>query len=225
MANEIDYLDLITSEHVDKPNFVAMTDVLIKAFVDQQNVVAEFPQDFDLDVAIGVQLDIDGQWIGISRVLRAPLTGVYFSFGVVGLGFGQGVWKNPSNPAYGLVTLDDETYRSLLKSKALSNRWDGTLTQAQEILRLWFTTFPQTRPFVQDNGDMTITIGIAGVNPSPLFQFITAQGYIAVRPGGVGLRETIMSSVSGTPIFGFGQNNDYIGGFGTGSWGTVIPTV
>lgn len=224
MADKTDYTDLITSEHDDKPNFVATVGAAIAAFVDEQNLLTGYPDDFDLDEAFGVMLDVCGQWIGISRVLRAPLTNVYFSFGTIGLGFGSGVWKDPSQPTYGLVTLDDGTYRSLLKAKALSNGWDGTLGTAQAILAEWFSTFPGTYPFVQDNMDMTITIGIAGINPSPLFQFMTAQGYIAIRPGGVRLRETLMSSVSGTPLFGFGVNNQYIAGFGVGSWGTVLPT-
>ncbi|MGC7970039.1 DUF2612 domain-containing protein, partial [Salmonella enterica] len=71
------------------------------------------PFDFDLDQAIGVQLDAVGEWVGISRNITVPLAGVYFSFDIAGLGFDQGVWKGPFDPDTGLTTLDDDTYRLL----------------------------------------------------------------------------------------------------------------
>lgn len=224
MANVVNYTDFITSEHADKPFFTATVSALAQPFVDQQNVTLTFSPNFDLDRAFGIMLDYDGQWIGLSRTLRAPITGVYFTLDDATLGFDLGVWKGPNDPTYGLVTLDDETYRSLLKAKALSNRWDGSLGMAQEILALWFVTMPGTLAFVQDNHDMTISIGIAGITPSPLFQFITAQGYVNIRPGGVGLKGTYISD-DRTPLFGMDMGNDYIGGFDTGTWGQLIPVV
>lgn len=224
MADIVQYQNLITSEHQDKPNFMATVAAVIAGFVDQQNVAHQFPFDYDLDVAVGSQLDVCGQWIGLSRVLRAPVLDVYFTLDSDTLGFDLGIWKGPGDATYGLVTLDDNTYRSLLKSRALSNRWDGSLEMAQQILALWFSTFPDTLAFVQDNHDMSITIGIAGTVPSPLFQFLTAQGYIFIRPGGVKLRETVMAPPGG-PLFGMDVDNAYIGGFDTGRWAEVIPTV
>src|ERR1700761_2587677 len=111
------YLDLVTSEHADKPNFNAMIAVLTQPFVDMQNLMASMPGLFDLDTAIGAQLDRVGLWVGISRVLKIPLQGVYFSFDTEGLGWDQGTWKGPFDPADQLVSLGDEPYRRLLRAK------------------------------------------------------------------------------------------------------------
>ena len=161
MANVQTYLDLITSEHQSAPNFMATVSALAQAFVDLQNVLLAIPEDYDLDTAVGSQLDVDGQWIGLSRILRAPVVGVYFSFGIAGQGFSEGVWKSTNDPTYGLVTLDDDTYRMLLIAKARANTCDGSLAVIQEILQDMFAQFSGTLVFVQDRDDMTFTIGIS----------------------------------------------------------------
>lgn len=138
MAQTSDYIGLVTSEHADKPKFVATLSALVQCFVDLQNVTLQIPFDFDLDVAVGVQLDAVGEWVGISRNVNTPLTGVYFSFDTVALGFDQGVWKGPFDPDTGVVSLDDDTYRLLIRAKIGANNWDGTLGSSAAILNSIF---------------------------------------------------------------------------------------
>lgn len=222
MANTTEYTDLVTSEHADKPKFVNMLSELVQPGVDQQNIVDLISDAFDLDLAIGSQLDVDGQWIGLSRTLRAPILNVYFAFGTAGQGFGQGYWKGPNDPSFGLVTLDDETYRALLKARAAANNCKGTLPEIQRVLQKIVTPFPGVLVFMQDLLNMSIMIGIAGVNPPLLWQYLIFAEYVPIRPAGVGLGGVRMSSVSGTPLFGFGMDSDYVAGFGRGSWGKKV---
>ncbi|MEK6319934.1 MAG: DUF2612 domain-containing protein, partial [Burkholderia gladioli] len=105
MADLDDYTSLITSEHQPQPRFMALVGALVSPLVDQMNVVASMPALFDLDNAVGDQLDKVGEWVGLSRQVSTPLTGVYFSFDIVDLGFDQGTWKGPFDPDTGLVSL------------------------------------------------------------------------------------------------------------------------
>src|SRR6516164_6772126 len=106
MAASSDYTSLITSEHSSKPRFSAMVAAVAQCFADQINVMQSIPAAFDLDQAIGVQLDAVGLWAGITRQVATPLS-VYFSLDTTGLGFDQGNWQGPFDPSSGLVSLDD----------------------------------------------------------------------------------------------------------------------
>lgn len=188
------------------------------AFVDQTNTAALMKEVFDLDKAVGDQLDAVGVRVGIYRRVNTPLAGVYFSFDVDGLGFDQGVWKGPFDPDSGVTILDDETYRLLIRAKIGANQWDGTVENSRRILELIFNG--ASHVYVQDNQDMTMTIGVSGQPPSALFMALLTGGYIPVKPEGVRVDYYIASSEDG-PIFGFDMENEYVAGFDTGSWGNV----
>ena len=95
MAELDDYTALITSEHSDKPKFMAMVEMLSEPLVDLMNVLGGMPALFDLDAAVGDQLDVLGQWIGLSRYVNTPLTGIY-SRSTSEAGFDQGSGKGRS---------------------------------------------------------------------------------------------------------------------------------
>lgn len=220
MADISQYTDLITSEHNQRPRFMAVVEALAGTMVDQQNVLASMPGKFDLDSAVGEQLDTIGIWVGISRNVPLPLTGVYFSFDTDGLGFDQGSWKGPFDPDTGLTRLDDDTYRLVIRAKIGANHWDGTLESSREILNTIFGG--GTFVFIQDNQDMSMTIGIAGVIPSAVFLALLRNGLIPLKPEGVRINIVIVTSVDGSPLFGFDMENDLVSGFDAGAWGTPL---
>ncbi len=216
MATLDDYSQLITSEHQPRPRYMAVVAALMQPVVDQINVLQGIPAAFDLDDAVGVQLDVLGQWIGRSREVATPLTGVYFSFDVDGLGFDQGVWKGPYDPDTGLMSLDDQTYLSVLRTKIAANHWDGTPAGAQAILDALAP--PGSLVFLQDNCDMSITIGIAGKQPTALYIALLNNGLLSIKPEAVHVNY-VVTSVQNAPLFGFDVNNNLIAGFDSGSWG------
>ncbi|QIX17233.1 DUF2612 domain-containing protein [Burkholderia multivorans] len=153
-ASLSDYTALITSEHRDKPRFMATVGALVQPIVDQMNVLQSMPGKFDLDNAVGVQLDDVGLWVGVSRKIRTPLTGIYFSFDIDGLGFDQGTWKGPFDPDTGLTVLDDDTYRLVIRAKIGANRWDGTLESSAAILNSIFGNPSSDLVPVHANGEV-----------------------------------------------------------------------
>ncbi|KVZ79915.1 DUF2612 domain-containing protein [Burkholderia ubonensis] len=220
MADLNDYTALITSEHRDKPRFAAMVAAVVQPLVDQMNLLASMPGKFDLDVAVGDQLDTVGRWVGVSRRIRTPLTGIYFSFDTAGLGFDQGIWKGPFDPDTGLTLLDDDTYRLVIRAKIGANHWDGTLEQSAAILNSIFGA--DTHVFIEDHQDMSMTIGISGKVPSAVFLALLAGGYIPLKPEGVRVNYTIVTTVDSAPLFGFDMSGPYVAGFDAGAWGKPV---
>jgi hypothetical protein len=215
MAAATDYTALITSEHSSKPRFSAMVAAVAQCFVDQQNLVNSISNSFDLDQAIGAQLDIIGLWVGISRQVKTPLN-VYFSFDTAGLGFDQGNWQGPFDPSTGLVSLDDGTYRTLLRAKIAANSWDGTVPAAASAYANLFAG-SGSQIFIQDNQDMTMTVGVSGAIPSALLRALFSGGYLPLKPEGVHANY-VVPSVNNTALFGMDVSNQYIQGFDSGSW-------
>ena len=214
-----DYLGLITSQHRLKPKFVDTVSLCVAPFAQIQEILTGFQEDFDVDVAIGKQLDAVGEWVGVSRELKTPLTGVYFTWdGLVSEGWDSGTWKGPFDPDSGLVSLPDSDYRILIKTKIAANSWDGTIPEAY---RVWETVFVDSAILIQDNQDMSMTVGIAGAQLSSVTQALLVGGYIPLKPMGVRVNYYAVAPVDG-PLFAWDSNNDTLAGWDTGSWGKIL---
>lgn len=208
-----DYLNLLPAEHDTQPNFLATLTAILQPFVDISNVLQSAPSLYDLDVATGPQLDVIGKWVGFSRMLNVPITGVFFSFDTAGLGFDQGVIQGPGNPATAVTSLDDDTYRLMIYLQIQANHWDGSMEHAEELLAAALVSYPNTHIFIQDNLDMSMTVGITGTLPNKLFQTLLQNGYFNLRPAAVELTNVL---VSPGPFFGFDIENYNISGFDVG---------
>lgn len=220
LGNVVPYLALVTSEHRDKPKFIETLSFVLQPIVDTLAQMRTFTAKFDIDVAVGVQLDIVGQWVGQSRELQTALTGVYFAFDALGVGFDEGAWKGPFDPTTGLFILPDPSYRLLLKAKVLNNKWNGTIPQAYEI---WDALFEGTGfgLLIQDFGNMHMLYALTGPVPDAVTLALFTGGYLNNRPAGVQVDAYMMPSVDDTPYFGFDVENDSIAGFDVGAWGIL----
>ncbi len=223
-ATTIQYENLIVPEHQGQPKFTATIDLSVQPYVDEQNTLSTWSLLFDLDVAVGSQLDAVGVRVGRSRFVAIPLVGVYFSWDTSGLGWEQGYWKGEFDPSTGVTSLDDATYRLLLRAIIITNTWNGTVNGAAPALAELFnnTTTPGTKIFIYNNMNMTETIGISGQQPPIIFQALLGSGEIPLVPAGVLVNYTMISNPTG-PIFGFDIENQYISGWGVGSWGVPLP--
>ncbi|MDH1268921.1 DUF2612 domain-containing protein [Rhizobium pusense] len=202
MAAIDDYLDLITPYYRGKPVFTATLTAVLEPFVNLQSMLGKMPQDFDLDTAVGAQLDAVGEWVGRTRFIPTPVANVWFTFNDDRRGFDLGVWKGPYDSDTGITRLDDETYRIFLRAKIAANQWDGRVETAQAAFSLVFSQSPGTNIFVIDNFDMTMTVGISGVIPSLLFIALLQQGFLPIKPEGVRINYAI-TTVNNAPVFGF----------------------
>lgn len=153
------YTDLITNYHSTKPLFTQHVDLSTRPLADVASAMDGLLTAFDIDKAVGVQLDILGEWIGRSRTVAVPISGVYFSFDMDGLGWDQGVWQGPYDPDSGYTRLSDETYRIILKAKIAINNWDGTNGSLKAILDNALAGSGLTMQIV-DGQDMTVGLWV-----------------------------------------------------------------
>jgi hypothetical protein len=136
---------------------MALLKARLQPFIDLARCLESFDKAFDLETAVGVQLDILGQFIGLNRLLTFQ-------------------------PDGGLSPiLDDTMYRILLKAKISRNNWNGTSTGMYE---LWSNLFPEFFLLVRDNQDMSMTVYTDMSTPFMLAQLIQHE-YVVPKPMGV----------------------------------------
>lgn len=241
MADLDFFLNLITSEYRNQPKYRAWASVLLQGLVDAQNVAASLPTIFDLETAIGVQLDKVGEWVGVTRFI-SELVPTFFSWNVPGLGWGQAPWYSPFSPqGRQSVILDDYHYRILLKARVASNYWDGTIEGAYVAWNQLFASEgyqvliqnvgPKVSPlpgaFASDS--MHILMALLGPPADPLTVALFNGGHLDLRPAGVQVDAYITQTVPGRPYFAWGVGpaaaGDYtappvnLAGWGMGAWG------
>lgn len=216
-----DYTSYITGQHRDKPSFLATVGLLAGALAQTNDAIMSLTEAFNIDAAIGQQLDIIGLWVGISRKQRVPVAGAFFSWNTAGVGWNQANWKGPYEPSEGIVSLDDETYRAVLKAKIGSNYWSGT---NEDLGVIGQTAMSQlgVQCFVLDNFDMSITVYITGVPTNVLLEMIK-RGVTPPKPAGVRITGYILASEDGAPFFALSvPTTTATAGLDFGSFGDAI---
>lgn len=160
------YLKLITSEYADKPNYNKFVETFLSKVSPINDIYNKIQEIFNIDVAVGDQLDKIGQILGISREL--PIS-------------------NDDIPS----VLPDNYYRQVLKSRIYSNMWDGTIKGLTDIIA---KVFPNISWQLVDNQDMTMQIVIIYPDEDKTMLALLTNGYILPKPSGVGLGYTIQKN-------------------------------
>lgn len=226
MANGVQtYQNLVTSEYQSQPNFQATIALGVGMSVRLQFLLGlMLTKIFDLDSPpVGDQLNIIGQWVGITRNVRIPIEGVYFTWDSdnVAVGWNAGTWRSSSATGTQLVTLPDDAYLILIKAKIGANTWDGTSTSAYKIYQNAFAPFIV---LIQDNCDMSYRLAIIGGTIPALTLALLTGGYIPLKPEGI-LISGYYASVDSGPVFSWDLNGGNFAGWGTGSWlANIAPT-
>ena len=189
------YFSLITPLYRNKSNFMDWLEASLEPIPYAEWCVALLNNAFDLDQAVGTQLDVLGTIAGVSRnVSFTPTDG--------------------SSP-----TLSDDMYRKLIKCKIAKNQWDGKIESLQPV---WQEVEPGAKIMLVDNQDMTMTVSVFGTLDST-FKDLIDNGYIVPKTQTVRINamlyavNTALESFS-LPAFGFGMDTDEVSGFDKGTW-------
>lgn len=208
-----DYQALIPAPNSSQPKFMSWVSTNLQPYVDAQACLDTFATAFDIDTAVGVQLDMIGQILNVSRTVNFQPDG-------------------PVSPVLG-----DDNYRLVLKARILRNQWKGT---KQEIYDFWQKHFPNSPALIQDNQDMTMTVLVVGMSNEttgvPFFGLdeedatvkgfdegycdtfvgltrkLVLEGYFVPKPAGVKTTYLFMNN----PVFGFDVENSLIKGLDEG---------
>lgn len=202
------YINLLIIQYNNRPKARATIEALIESGI-ANGVVFDVRDGFNLDTAVGVQLDIIGKYVGVDRFyLGDLLPDFYFGFAnavnpagvsakVVGFNDAAspdktGEFVDADNIIANELRLNDDTYRTLLKLKIIQNHSNHSF----ESIAAGIFEFFGDDIFVKDNYNMTMTylIGDASIN----LVKAALQKEVFPRPIGVGLQ-----AIDGNLFFGF----------------------
>jgi hypothetical protein len=237
-APPVPLIERVTSFHNQRPRFMTSVGLSIQPYRDIVSAANEIADGlYDVDTALGQQLDFTGQWIGPSRWITTEVP-VWFSLDTPDLGFDQGKWKMPYETSEQLVELDDYNYRLLLYARIIANYWDGTVEGAYAA---WDELLGPSgyKILIQDggphgpncNGNMNILIALLGPPLNAVKLAMLQGGYLGLKSAGVGTGYVIQNQGPakglGIPLFGFDCGPDQppafypptpIAGFDMSAW-------
>lgn len=213
-----DYAALITSWHATRQKFVAVVKANVQPYIDMQSAIYGLIPAFDIDLAVGQQLDILGQWIGRSRNVPVPIPDLWFAINNEKKGFDRGLWRQPYDTGSEINKLPDEEYRRLLKTRILLNRWDGTIEPLEYAVSYFFSASFDTFFFVEDRQDMSCAFCFTGKWPDPVGLCMIEQQIVARAPMGIQTYYQV-TTIEDQPLFGFDVSSVRIAGFDEAAWG------
>jgi len=150
------YLDIITSQHRDKPKYTEMLSMLFEKVKDVNDCLESINSEFSLELAVGKQLDVIAEYVGTSRLLPFQMT---------------------SGSSY----LSDADLIFIIKSKIAQNQWDGTNEGLEEI---WKLMFPDSTLAIYDRQDMTATFLLMSSLSASQIELLT-KGILLPKPSGI----------------------------------------
>ena len=138
------YQDLLIKQYIDKPKARADIALFCKLLL-AGGVLLDVQNAYNLDTAVGKQLDILGKYAGTSRDFKTGTvvrSGVYFGFSG-GTGVGLGTYGSPRAGRMQLYSdilvshnkLEDGIFRDLIKLKIVqnySNKSDASIVESLE---------------------------------------------------------------------------------------------
>lgn len=157
------YKDLLIAQYKSKTKARATIDALVRALVADQ-IYLSVLNGFNLDTAVGAQLDIIGQYAGQSR------RGYNFD---------------------GPVELDDDDYRLILKLKVFQNRMDGSMYAIQTMIDTFFDGI--LLAFDHQDMSLTYYMDSGAGGSQDLAEFFVMAGSLP-RPTGVRLRGLVYAT-------------------------------
>ena len=160
------YLNLITSQYADKPKFMAFVEMFLKEVTPINDGYLSYDDLFNIDKAVGDQLDQIGDIIGLERSL--PL-------------------ENEQIPS----VLTDDLYRRVLKSRVYFNHWNGTMDGLRYILE---SLFPGLAYDIIDGQDMSYQVYIINPSITDTEVQLILEGYIIPKPSGVQVKYEVLEN-------------------------------
>ncbi len=189
------YVDLLIIQYSQKPKARA----LIRLFVEQvlsSGVLLDVRDGYDLETAVGKQLDVLGKYIGIGRFYRKQILENYFALidfdevdspppEKIGLAdysdfeTKEGRMLQFSNILSSTLALNDDDYRFILKLKIIQNYSDHSHQSIDEALYAFFGS----DVYVESTGNMQMTYHMP-MRLSAVLEVAIQKGVI-MRPMGV----------------------------------------
>lgn len=214
MALQDEITNLLIKQYWEKPKAKAEIDLYARSWETCREFLASLDPAFDLDNAVGAQLDVLGRIVGISRSVPAVIPKVYFGFSINpnNEGFASkfnalrvgGPFFDKFSVPFTDLQLGDSDYRFFIRVKASLNRAAGYVSSDQyiSIQDVVLAAF-DGRAYVIDNLDMTLSLYVSPVVSLDRLRLIRALNLLP-KPQGVRYKVIIQAEPGET--FGFSNN-------------------
>lgn len=208
--------NLLIKQYWEKPKAKAEIELQASTWETTRAFLDALDPAFDLDNAIGAQLDVLGRIVGISRSVPDVIPKIYFGFSINpnNEGFASkfdpmrigGPFFSKFSSAFTDLQLGDSDYRFFIRVKAALNRAAGYVSSDQyiSIQDVVLSAF-DGRAYVVDNLNMTLTLYVSPVVSLDRLRLIQALNLLP-KPQGVRYKVIIQAEIGLT--FGFSNNPD-----------------
>lgn len=214
-STAIDHQELgrgrVATQYTEAQKFLAYIRALLASSAEMEAVLQKVAEQSDIDLAEGVNLDVIGEIVGISRIIPNAIAVQFFGFqgqpgsavfgeeGILSIG---ARFREELEPETATSVLADPEYRLLLRAKIVKNHAQGTNEDILQGLAYLFNT-PAT--VIEDIGGMRIGVAIGRQLTFQEKAMVTTLD-ILPRPDGVQI--VWRATYDATNYFGFdGQNS------------------
>lgn len=208
--------NLLIKQYWEKPKAKAEIELQASTWDKTRAFLASLDAAFDLDSAVGAQLDVLGRIVGISRSVPNVIPKIYFGFSInpTSEGFSSkfdsmrvgAPFFSKFSTGFTDLQLGDSDYRFFIRVKAALNRAAGYVSSdiyisIQDVVISAF----EGRAYVVDNLDMTLTLYVSPVVSLDRLRLIQSLNLLP-KPQGVRYKVIIQAEPGMT--FGFSNNPD-----------------
>lgn len=210
-------IERLALQYKESAKFVAYLRALMEQPNELEAVFSKVEEISDIDLAEGVNLDVIGDIVGVSRIVKNVISVAFFGFAdtLGALTYGEegstsigGRFRDEAEPYTGTSVLADPEYRMIILAKIVKNHSRGTVEDFTSALSFMFGGVPTV---VDDPGGMAVGVAIgrpvtlteiallnqdilprpAGVRVSWRGYYNAAEGYLGFdgQPGAVGFKE------------------------------------
>lgn len=197
------YINLLILQYKTKPKASAQISALIESLMIY-DLAIKVRDGYDIDTAIGVQLDIIGKYLGTDRIVTGSVfTRDYFGFAnygeVVPFAFESYIkysdvvpdiqYRRYIESNQSLFALNDDEYRQILKLKLIQNYSNASNMEIDDFI----DTFFGDSAIFTDRENMTISY-IFQDTVERLVTIAVSEGLLP-KPAGVGLSVSFVADI------------------------------
>lgn len=209
-----EYTLLLIKQYWEKPKAKAEIQAKASGWQRTADLFQSFETAYDLDTAVGKQLDVLGKIVGIPRLVPAVIPRIFFGFdnNPNSKGFADrfnisvegAPFSGRFQPQYTSQELDDNQYRRLIRVKVALNVTSVYIASderisIQDVINQAF----RGRAYVVDNQDMSLTLYVTPSVPDEELRLIRRLELLP-KPQGVRYSFVILAEPGET--FGFATN-------------------
>lgn len=201
----------VATQYTESQRFLAYVRALLESSAELEAVLQKVAEQTDIDLAEGVNLDVIGEIVGVSRILPNSIAVRFFGFegqpggdvfgeeGALGIG---SRFRDELEPETATSVLADPEYRLLIRAKIVKNHAKGT---NEDILQGLAYLFNAPLTVVEDLGGMAIGVAIGR---QLKFQEKALVTVLDILPRPAGVRINWRATFGATNYLGFDGQPD-----------------